>query len=70
MSAETVRHENTYIIIFLIRHNESIDDDKNYDHYTSPPSSVDDVTMTKQLWRNHMKSDIDFIHGDIHGRSC
>ena len=26
--------------------------------------------MTKQLWRNQMKSDIDFILGDIHGRSC
>ena len=27
VSGETVRHENTYIILFLIRHNESINDD-------------------------------------------
>ena len=27
VSAETVRHESTYIISFLTRHNESINDD-------------------------------------------
>ena len=31
MSAETVAHECTYIISFLTRHNESINDDKNGD---------------------------------------
>ena len=33
----------------------------------------DDVTMTRQLWRDYVISnytDVDFIHGDIHGRSC
>ena len=31
---ETVRHESTYIILFLTRHNQSINDDKNDDCYT------------------------------------
>ena len=89
VSAETVRHESAYIILFLTRHNESINDDKNDDLYTLSPcptllgfvlvmtsqSIADDVTMTKQLWcvtwiviSNSL--DIDFIHGDIHDRSC
>ena len=89
VSAETVRHESTYIILFLTRQNESINDDKNDDLYTLSPcptlsgfvlvmtsqSIADDVTMTRQLWcvtwiviSNSL--DIDFIHGDIHGRSC
>ena len=32
-----------------------------------------DVTMTRPLWREHVISnslDIDFVHGDYHGRSC
>ena len=37
-------------------------------------SIADDVTIARQLWRGHVNSDIsldiDFIHGDIHGRSC
>ena len=38
-------------------------------------SIVDDVTLNWQLWRDHVKmiansSDIDFIHCDLHGRSC
>ena len=37
VSAETVRHESTYIILFLKRHNESKNDDKNYDLYTHHP---------------------------------
>ena len=37
LSAETVRHESTYIILFLIRLNESISCDKNDDRYTSSP---------------------------------
>ena len=36
---------------------------------------ADDITMTRQLWHDPFMSvpnslDIDFIHGDIHGRSC
>ena len=72
VSAETVRHESTYIILFLTRHNKSINDDKNDDLYTSssgPTRSVfdlimtsqsiaDDVTMTRQLWRDRVNSDI------------
>ena len=37
VSAETIRYESTYIILFLKRHNESINDDKNDDIYTSSP---------------------------------
>ena len=69
---ETVRHESIYIILFLTRHNESIDDDKKNDVYTSSPcltrsvfvllmtsqSVADDVTMTRQLWRGHVNNDI------------
>ena len=37
VSTETVRHESTYIIIFLTRLNKSMNDDKNDDLYTSSP---------------------------------
>ena len=37
VSVAAVRHERTYIISFLTRHNESINDDKNDDLYTSFP---------------------------------
>ena len=61
--AETVRHEGTCIISFLTRHNESINDYKNDELYTSSPcltrsvfvllmtskSIADDVTKTRQL---------------------
>ena len=71
VSALTVCHESTYIL-FLTRHNEPINDDKNEDLHTPSPwltcsvhvllmtsqSSADDVTMTSQLWRNHVESDI------------
>ena len=54
------------------RHNESINDDKNDDLHTSSQrltrsgyvmlmtslSIADDVPMTRQLWRDHVKSDI------------
>ena len=63
VSTETARHDGTYIILFLIWHNESINEDKNDDLYTSFPcltcsilallmtsqSTADDVTMTRQL---------------------
>ena len=64
--------ESTYIILFLTRHLESINDDENGDLNTSPPcltcsvfdllmksqSIADDVTITKQLWLDHVNSDI------------
>ena len=70
--AETICHECTYIILFLTRHNESINDDKNDNLYTSSPcltssvfvllmtsqSIADDVSMTRQLSRDHVNSDI------------
>ena len=62
VSTETARHVNTYIILFLIWHNESTNEDKNDDLYTSSPcltcsifallmtsQSTADVTMTRQL---------------------
>ena len=72
VSTEAVRHESTYIILYLTRHKESINDDKHDDLYTSFPcltcsvfvllmtsqSIGDDVTMTWQLWRDHVNSDI------------
>ena len=75
VSAETVRHKIAYIILFLSRHNESKNDDKNDDLYTSSPcltrsvsallmtsqSIADDVTMTKQLWRDHVNTGIWFV---------
>ena len=70
-SAETVRREVTYIILFLTRHNESINDYENDVLYTLSPcltrsvfvllmtsqSIVDDVTMTRQSWRRHLNRD-------------
>ena len=53
VSAEIVRHESTYIILFLTRHN----DDKNDDLYTSTPCltlvlrSADDATIA--CWWRH-----------------
>ena len=69
---ETVRHESTYVILFLTRYNESINDDKHDELYTSTPcltrsvfvllmtsqSTADDVTMTRQLWCDHVNNDI------------
>ena len=72
VSAETIRHSSTFIILFLTWHNESINDDKNNGLYTSSTcltclvfillmtsqSISDDVTITKQLWFDHVNSDI------------
>ena len=50
VSAETVRHKSTYIILFLARHNEAINDDKTT-IFTHRPRvslsfrSADDVTI-------------------------
>ena len=72
VSAETVRHESTHIILFLSRHDESINDDKNDDLYTSAPcliravfvllmtpqSIADSATIATQLWGDYVNSDI------------
>ena len=72
VSAETVRHERTYIILFVTRHNKSINVDKNEDLYASSmchiyivfimvmtsQSIADDATMTWPLWRDHVNNDI------------
>ena len=70
-STETVCHESTYINLFLTQHNESINDDKNDDLYTSSPchacffvllmtsqSIADNVSVARQLWYDHINSDI------------
>ena len=72
VSAETVRHESTYIILFLTPYNNPINDDKSDDLYTSSPcltrpvfvllmtqQPIDDaVTMTRQLWHDHVNNEI------------
>ena len=71
-AALAVRHESTHIILFHTQTNESIPDDKNEEHHSSSPcltrsayvllvtsqSVADDVTITRRLWRDHVKSDI------------
>ena len=88
MSAEIVRHERTSIILFLTRHNESINDDKTTIFSHRPRVSLirfsfcwchNRLLMTSQ-WPDNCDAitwivlsnslDIDFVHGDIHGRSC
>ena len=80
VSTETVRHESTYIILFLTRHNESINDYR----YTSSPISL--ARFRSFHWWRHNRLPmtckwldncdaitwivINFIHGDNHGRSC
>ena len=60
------------IFYFLHYENVYMDDDKNDNLHTSTPcvnssvyvlvmtsqSIVDNITMTRQLWRNHVKSDV------------
>ena len=71
VSAEMVRYESTYIILFLTWQNESINDYKNDELYTSSPcltrsvlvllmtsQAIDDVIMTRQLWGDHVNNDI------------
>ena len=69
--AWTARQEGTYIILLLKRHNYSIKDDKIL-FLTSTPcltrsvyillmtsqSIADDVTLSRQLWRDHANNDI------------
>ena len=61
-----------HIILFHTQINEFIPDDKNEEHHSSSPcltrsayvllvtsqSVADDVTITRRLWRDHVKSDI------------
>ena len=89
VSAETVRHENAYIILFLTRHNESINEYTTTSFTHRPRVSLarfsfcwwrhNRLLMTSQ-WPDNCDAitsivisnslDIDFIHGEIHGRSC
>ena len=89
VSAYTVRHKSTYIILFLTRQNESKMTLKPMIFTPHPRVSLARFTlcwwrhnrlpMTSQrpdicdtnMWQVISNSlDIDFIHGDIHGRSC
>ena len=89
VSTETVCHGSTYIISFLTRHNESINEDKNTIFTRRLRVSLarlsfcwwrhNRLLMTSQ-WPDNCDAitwimisnslDIDFVHGDIHGRSC
>ena len=56
VSAETVRHESTYFILFLTRHNDSINDDEMTIFTHRPPVSLvfrstDDVAI--DYWWHH-----------------
>ena len=89
VSAETVRHESTYLIVFHTRHNDSINDDKTT--IFTPRTHVSHARFLFCWWRHNLflmtlqwthicdaitwlvmsnSLDIDFINGDIHGRSC
>ena len=71
-SADSSSREYMYIILFLVRQNESINEIKNEYLHTSTPcltgsvyvqlvtsqSITDDVTMTRQLWHEHANGDI------------
>ena len=89
VSAETVRHESTYIILFLTRHNDEKMTIKMTIFTHRPRASLagfalcwwrhNRLLMTSQLPDNcdaitwiviSNSLDIDFIHGDIHGRWC
>ena len=89
MSVETVRHQSTYIILFLTLHYKSINDDKTTIFIHLPRVSLarfsfcwwrhNRLLMTSQWPGNYdaitwiaicNSLDIDFIHGDIHDRSC
>ena len=72
VSPEAVCHESTYINLFLTWHKDNENDDKNGNLHTSTPcptrwvygllmtsqSIYDDVTITRQLWCDHVNSDI------------
>ena len=50
VSASTIRHESTYIVLFLARHDESINDNKNDGLYTSSPGPA---RFTVCWWRHN-----------------
>ena len=50
VSAETVRHDSTYIILFLTWHDETINDDKNNDLYTPSRCLTSPVVVCR--WRH------------------
>ena len=82
LSAETVRPESAYIIVFLTWHNESIHDDENDNLYTSFPcltcsvvvllttsqSIADDVTMSRLLWRDPVNSASSLVRYPVYSR--
>ena len=58
VGTETVRHESTYIILFLTRYEESINDDENDDLYISSPfyhllSFCSANEVTPNCWWRH-----------------
>ena len=74
--------EYIYIILCVTRHNESINDDKNDDLHssntcltclvnillTTSQSITNDFTMTRQLWFDHVNSDILLIKYRFYSR--
>ena len=70
--AQKLCDESKYIILFLTRHNVSMNDDKNDNLYTSSRCLTGSVfillmtsqsiaynsTITRQLWRDHLNTDI------------
>ena len=72
MSLSDELFRRSWEVLFLTRYNESINDNKNEDLYTSstcltrsvfvlmmtPRSIADDVIITRQLWCDHVNSDI------------
>ena len=82
VSAETVRHESTYIILFLTRYNESINEYKTTSFTHRPRVSLarfsfcwwrhNRLLMTSQ-WPDNCDAItwlVNSIHGDNHGQSC
>ena len=70
------------LFYFLTWHNDSINDNKDNDLHTSSPyltcsayvlmmmskSIADDIIMTRQLWHDHVKSDIKLVRYQFHSR--
>ena len=74
VNTETIRHESTYIILFLTWYNEFINNDNNDHLYIIPMSQLLRIHFADNCeaitWIVANSLDIDFIHGDIHGQSC
>ena len=54
VTTETVRHESTYIMLFLTRHNKSINDDNQDALYTSSPCLTRAVLVPFCSWRHNL----------------